>query len=259
MKRWILLVGLSLLAFWPLQALAQLDAAGVKNLLLSIDERQKNAGDYKALVVIHTKEKGKDDMAIEAVIYRRDVAKRFMILFLKPKSERGKGYLRIDKNLWLYDPAVGRWDRRTERERIAGTDSRRADFDESRLSKNYTAEYVAQEKLGRFTVHRLRLTALADADVPYPVLELWVDVETSNILKSQEFASSGRLMRTVYTPKWSQVHSESKGGPVWYPSEIRIFDEVEKENSTVILMKSIDLRRLDDSIFTKAWVEGKSR
>ena len=259
MRPWTRFIALLFLAGWPGSVLAQLDADGVRNLLVSIDDRQKNAGDYKALVFIHTKEKGKDDMALEAVIYRRDAAKRFMILFLKPKSERGKGYLRIDKNLWLYDPAVGRWDRRTERERIAGTDSRRADFDESRLSRDYHADYMGKEKLGRFDVHHIKLTALPDADVPYPVLEVWVDLETSNILKSQEFASSGRLMRTVYTPKWSNVHSESKGGSVWYPSEIRIYDEVEKENSTVIVMKSIDLRPLDDSIFTKAWVEGKSR
>ena len=34
-------------------------------------------------------------------------------------------------------PTVGKWERRTERERIAGTDSRRADFDESRLAEEY--------------------------------------------------------------------------------------------------------------------------
>ena len=46
-----------------------------------------------------------------------------MILFTKPKASQGKGYLRLDKNLWFYDPSVGKWERRTERERIGGTDS----------------------------------------------------------------------------------------------------------------------------------------
>ena len=46
---------------------------------------------------------------------------------------------------------------------------------------------------------------------------------------------------------------------VWYPQEIRIYDEVEKANSTVILIKSVDLRSLEANIFTKAWLESKSR
>jgi len=240
------------------QALA-MDAAELNALLERLDERQRNTGDYKALAYIETRERGKSDRVLESVIYRRDERDRLMILILKPKSERGKGYLRMDKNMWMYDPSIGRWERRTERERIAGTDSRRTDFDESRLAEEFDPEYLGTEKLGRFRVHRLKLTAKEDADVPYPVEELWVDVETENVLKSQEFAASGKLMRTTYTPKWRRLYSESKGENIWYPGEIRIYDEVEKDNSTLIKIKSVDLHALPANIFTKAWLESKSR
>jgi Outer membrane lipoprotein-sorting protein len=205
------------------------------------------------------KERDKADTVREALIYRRDADDKLMILFSKPKAEAGKGYLRLDKNLWSYDPNVGKWERRTERERIAGTDSRRADFDESRLSEEYEPTYEGAEALGKFQVHKLALKALPNIDVAYPVIKLWVDKDTNNILKRQEFALSGRLMRTMYYPKWQKVFSESKGGDVWYPQEIRIYDEVEKTNSTVILIKSVDLRPLEANIFTKAWLESKSR
>ena len=69
----------------------------------------------------------------------------------------------------------------------------------------------------------------------YPVVKLWVDKDTGNILKRQDFALSGRLMRTSYYPKWKKLFSESKKADVWYPQEIRIYDEVEKANSTVIV------------------------
>ena len=52
-----------------------------------------------------------------------------------------------DRNLWYYDPTVGKWERRTDRERIAGTDSRRQDFDQSDLAGEYDPEFVAEEKL----------------------------------------------------------------------------------------------------------------
>src|SRR5262249_7231221 len=99
----------------------------------TLDGRQQENGDYKSLVYLEQKEKDKTDVVREAIVYRRSADQKLMILFTKPKSEQGKGYLRLDKNLWSYDPNVGKWERRTERERIAGTDSRRADFVQSRL------------------------------------------------------------------------------------------------------------------------------
>ena len=35
--------------------------------------------------------------------------------------------------------------------------------------------------------------------------------------------------------------------------------EIDKANSTLVLIKSIDLRPLDANHFTKAWLESKSR
>lgn len=236
-----------------------LEPAEMTKLLATIDDRQRNGGDYKALIYLEQKEKDKTDVVREGLVYRRDADDKLMILFTKPKGEAGKGYLRMDKNLWSYDPTTGKWERRTERERIAGTDSRRADFDESRLAEEFNPNYVGQESLGKFKVHVMELKAKPDVDVAYPVVKLWVDTETSNVLKRQEFALSGRLMRTAYYPKWQKLFSESKGAEVWYPQEIRIYDEVEKANSTVVLIKSVDLRSLEANIFTKAWLESKSR
>ncbi len=240
-------------------AVAQLSQDAMVGLLKNIDEQQRNGGDYKALAFIEQREKDKDLMVYEAVIYRRDLADKLMILFLRPKSEAGKGYLRLDKNLFIYDPTVGKWERRTERERIGGTDSRRADFDESRLAEEYTPEYVGQETLGRFGVHHLKLTAKPGVDVGFPVVDLWIDLKTGNVLKAQDRALSGRLMRTVYYPKWRKVMSPSKGAEVYFPKEIHIYDEVEKANQTQVVMRKIDLNALPDNIFTKAWLETQSR
>jgi outer membrane lipoprotein-sorting protein len=231
----------------------------VHQVLRTIDDRQRNSGDYKALAYLETKEKDKTDTAREAIVYRRDEDEKLMILFTKPKSEAGKGYVRLDKNLWSYDPGTGKWERRTERERIAGTDSRRADFDQSKLAEEYDATSKGEGRIGQFDVWMIDLQVRPNTDVAYPVVKLWVDQGSGNVLKRQEFALSGRLMRTLYYPRWQKLYSESKKAEVWYPGEIRIYDEVEKENSTIVVLKSVDLRPLDANIFTKAWLEAKSR
>jgi hypothetical protein len=195
----------------------------------------------------------------ELLVFRRDADDKQMFLFTKPKSEAGKGYLRIEKNLWMYDPSTGRWERRTERERIGGTDTRRGDLDESKLAEEYDATYLGAEPLGKYQAWHLSLKVKPGVDVAFPQVELWVDQATQNILKRQELALSGRLMRTAYYPRWKKVWSESKKADVWYPEEMRLYDEIEKANQTLVLIRSIDLRTLDPNLFTKAWLESKSR
>lgn len=257
-------LALALAAFFAAPTLSDARAEGLSEaqmveLLREIDDRQRNSGDYKALAFIEQREKGKEKVVYEAVIYRRDADDKLMILFLRPKAEAGKGYLRVDENLFIYDPGVGKWERRTERERIGGTDSRRADFDESRLAEEFTPAYVGEETLGKFPVHHLKLTAKEGVDAAYPIIELWIDQATGNILKAQDFALSGRLMRTAYYPKWRRIESPSKGTPVYFPEQIRIYDEVEKENQTLIVMRKVDLDPLPANMFTKAWLESQSR
>jgi hypothetical protein len=244
------------LAALPARAM---DKPELMKLLVEIDDRQRNGGDYKALIYLEQKEKDKADVVREVLVYRRDTDDKLMLLFSKPKSEEGKGVLRLDKNLWTYDPGTGKWDRTTERERIGGTNTRRADFDESRLAEEFEPSFVGDEKLGKFETVVMELKVKEGFDVAYPVLKLWVDKSTHNILKRQEFALSGKLARTSYYPKWQKLFSESKKAELWFPGEIRIFDEIEKSNSTLVLFKTVDLNPLDQNMFTKAWLESKSR
>ncbi len=240
-------------------AIKKLTDVQALDLVKVVDDRQRNSGDYKSSCFIKETERGKEPRVYQAVVYRRDEDNKFMILFLKPKEEAGKGYLKIDKNLWMYDPSTGKWDRRTEREKIAGTNSRRSDYDESRLADEYDVKYDGNDKLGKFDAHRVVLTVKKGVDVAYPKITLWIESENSNMLKRDEFALSGKLMRTTFYPKWSKQYSESKKADVWVPQEMRIFDKLEIGNSTVILINEVDLNSLQANIFTKAWLETKSR
>jgi hypothetical protein len=118
---------------------------------------------------------------------------------------------------------------------------------------------LGQEKLGAYTAQVMKLTGKPNIDLAFPVIKLWVDKETKNVLKRQEFALSGRLLRTSYYPRWKKTYSESKKADAWYPEEMRFYDEVEKANSTLILVKSVDMKPLEANLFTKAWLESKSR
>jgi hypothetical protein len=246
------------------RAEAAMSTADMVDLLKHVDERQKNNGDWRAGAYLEQKEKDKVDVVYETEYYRRSQDEKFMILFTKPKSSAGQGYLRIDKNLWFYDPSVGKWERRTERERIGGTNSRRSDFDESRLAVEYDPTDEGEEKLGVYTAQKLLLKGKAEVDgkpldLAFPVIRIWIDKATKNVLKRQEYALSGKLLRTSYYPKWKKIYSESKKADVYYPEEIRFYDEVEKANQTLVMIRAVDTHALPSNLFTKAWLESKSR
>ena len=241
------------------RAHAALTTPEMVELLKAVDDRQKNNGDWRANAYLEQREKDKVDVVYETEYYRRSQDQKFMILFTKPKSSAGQGYLRIDKNLWFYDPSVGKWERRTERERIGGTNSRRSDFDESRLAEEYDPTDEGEEKLGAYTAHKLLLKGKSGIDLAFPMIRIWIDKATKNVLKRQEYALSNRLLRTSYYPKWKKVFSESKKADVYYPEEIRFYDEVEKANQTLVLIRAVDTKALPANLFTKAWLESKSR
>jgi outer membrane lipoprotein-sorting protein len=250
----------TLLGVWAgASARAALAQPELVQILKAVDERQKNQGDWHSHIYMEQKERDKVDVVYEGEVFRRSQDQKFVILFTRPKASQGQGYLRIDQNLWFYDPAVGKWERRTERERIGGTSSRRSDFDESRLAEEYDPEDNGEQKLGRYTAQAMTLKGKPGLDLAFPVIKLWVDKETKNVLKRQEFALSGRLLRTSFYPKWKKAFSESKKADVWFPEEIRFFDEIEKANSTLILIREVEFKSLPQNLFTKAWLESKSR
>jgi hypothetical protein len=228
-------------------------------LLRAVDEHQQNVGDWRSVVYLEQREPGRDPLVYETVSMRRSGGRQFLILFTKPKSIAGQGYLRLDRNLWYYDPSVGRWERRTERERIGGTGSRRSDFDEWHFSDEYSPQDGGDQLVGQRRTRLLILTAKPGVDAAFPTIRIWVDEDTKTVLKREELALSGRLMRTTYYPRWERVHSPSKQADVWYPQEIRVYDELESGKSTLLLIRDVDPRPLDSNVFTKAWMEHQSR
>ena len=182
-----------------------------------------------------------------------------MILFTKPKASQGQGYLRLDKNLWFYDPSVGKWERRTERERIGGTNSRRSDFDESRLAIEYDPTFVAEEKLGAYTAHGDEPEGQAGHRSGLPGDQAVGRQGQQEHPQAPGVRAVGQAAAHLVLPQVEEGLQRIKKADVWYPQEIRFFDEVEKANQTLILIKTVDLKPLEANLFTKAWLESKSR
>ena len=91
-------------------------------------------------------------------------------------------------------------------------------------------------------------------------LLLWQFETESDDRHWQEFSEAGTRALERGNYGWAEkMYSESKGADIYFPKEIRIYDEIEKGNRSTILIQKVDLSPLEKNIFTKAWLESKSR
>lgn len=195
------------------------------------------------------------DEGIEKLVvhqFRRDKEDKFVMLIEEPDVQRGQGYLRIDDNLWFYDPESRKFSHSSMKENFSGTDAKNSDFRKSSFKEDYSVDSWEEGKLGSYDVYVMKLKALHD-EVTYPTKKVWVTRENSLLLKSEDYSLTGRLMRTSLFPKYARL------GDSMIPVTLIFVDELVKGKKTQVALKDLSIKALSDSIFTKAYIERVNR
>lgn len=219
-------------------------------------DAQKGCGDMEGVVVI-TEKTGGQTISREGITYTRGQDRGLVLLMSKPKTEAGTGYLRVDRNIWSYDPHAGQWSRFTARDRIAGTGARAGDLASSFLVDTYNGKDEGEEEIAKVKCRKLLLTAKEGVELAFPTTRMWFD-DKFRLVKWQDLTASGALARTGLMLKRTKV-TNSAGKTCEPASEIRIQDEVEKDRVTTIVQKGMKFAPVEASVFTKAWFESRSR
>ncbi|MBN2873827.1 MAG: outer membrane lipoprotein-sorting protein, partial [Spirochaetales bacterium] len=130
-----------LLSGWavPGSASAQ-SVSDYAELLRRVDATVTFTGyDLSAEYTIEKRDPGGAVSTTVATMFRRDASGQFLILILEPAIDKGKGYLKIDDNLWLYDPVDRIFTFTSAKERFQNSSFRNSDFNRSNFSGDYRA------------------------------------------------------------------------------------------------------------------------
>jgi len=223
-------------------------------LILRTIDRQTSFRDvdFSALLsVIHEDpEDGVDKSVVQQ--FRRDGQDKFVMLFLEPAVKKGQGYLRVDDNLWFYDPESRKFSHTSMKEQFGGTEAKNSDFGVSRLAEDYDLLSLAEDNLGPHPVYVLDLRAKSD-EVTYSRRLVWVTRDRYLVLKSQDYSETGRLLRTSLYPSYARV------GGRYVPSKLIFIDELVQGRKTSLSLSQVSLAPLPDSVFTKAYLERVNR
>jgi hypothetical protein len=230
-----------------------------KEILQKLDDMQNQRSDITCKVDITQQRVDQGLKQIQWIFYRKDKTDSILLVETAPDTEKGRGYLRVENNFFLYLPNTRTFQTINRDESIGGTDARAGDFEKRKMSELYRVEtnskgeeLIQVEKLGKIDTYKVTLVGIVN-DVTYPKVVEWLDMNTFVQYKVQNYSLSGTLMQTAYYPKWTVID----GKYIWV--EAIWIDEFDKGNKSIAELSGISLAPLDDSIFTKAYLENLSK
>lgn len=244
-----------------LSAAHALAAPTALEVMKAMEALQDMGVDITAKVKIVQRKPDQGDKVFESVYYRRDSDDAFLIVMTAPDNEKGNGYLRVGDNMWMYRRNTRSFQMMNRDQSIAGTDANAGDFEKRKFTELYEPavddqgnEILAAETLGKaeIPVYRLEVNATVK-DVEYPKVIFWVRQDNYLTMKQESYALSGTLMETAYFPKWTTVEGK------YIPLNMIFVDEFEQGNRSMMELSGISLQAIDDTIFTKAYLENLSK
>jgi len=234
-------------------------AVKVETILKSLDDLQKLNQDITARVEIVQKDKIQGTKLMESIFYGKDINDQFLIVMTKPEAEKGNGYLKINKNFWMYRKNTRTFQHINKDENIAGSDANAGDFESPKYAESYKAivdnkgnEIIEESKIGDIDALKFEVIAKVDG-VDYPKKILWVRKDNYLPLKEQSFSLSKTLMNTQYYLSYSKINNK------YIAVKQLNVDEFEQGNKTLWEIKDISFKALSNDIFTKAYLENLSK
>lgn len=209
--------------------------------------------DYTAVLTIVTQKPGEKDSVMQIRLFRRDEQRQIVWIIQKPEAQKGQGLLKVDDNIWMYDPESGKYTHSTMKEQIQSSKAKSSDLKAASYSEDYDVAAWEEGVLGKYPVWVLTLRA-KNNEVSYTKLKLWIRKDKPLLMKEEDYSVSDRLMRTVlFPPRYIEV-----GGRTVY-SQILIQDELNKGEKSQLTISEVSVAKLPDATFSKAFLEQSSR
>jgi len=175
--------------------------------------------------VLFTVKKGKDKVAA---------------LFISPASEKGRSTLRLEDNMWLYIPNVGKPIRITSLQSVVGGVFNNADI----LRLDYATEYNVEKLDDRGNEYLLYLKAKTK-NVAYDRLKMWIYKDKMLPSKIESLTEASMLIKTLH---FKQI--KDFGGGIVRPSVVETDSPLYKGYKSIMIFAKIKKKELRDVVFT---------
>jgi outer membrane lipoprotein-sorting protein len=215
--------------------------------------------DFQARYSIVQDIPGEGRITTVASVFRRDRLEAYTIVIEEPSENRGQGYLKNRKTLWIYDPDSNQFNSTSSSDRFQNTNARNSDFTSSTLARDYKVTGAQEVNLGRYECWLLELEGVAD-DLTYPKMKIWID-QDKLVRKTEDYSLSGQLLRTSVFPSYHELKDRYVLHKVLYVDHLEgavVAGKFQNEK-TQITIENPSLTDLPDSVFSKSFLERVSK
>jgi outer membrane lipoprotein-sorting protein len=163
-------------------------------------------------------------------------------------AERGQKVLRTADEIYLYYPDAAelvRLQGAALRESMLGSDVSYEDLTGGKsILDTYDVEFIGTEEIDGYDTYKVTLEARR-RNVAYPKQTVWIDTELFMTRRSEQYALSGRLLKTITFHEIEEID----GHPV--PMRTMISDALKRNSSTTVVIDDLEIGiSLSDETFS---------
>lgn len=237
----ILVISAAVLTLFPF-SFGQDPTDDNSQLLLKVDRNlnPESFESYRKLINIEPNGRKKEFVLFTVKKGENKVA----ALFISPASEKGRTTLRLDENMWLFIPNIGKPIRITSLQSVVGGVFNNADI----LRLDYAEEYYVLKTEDLGDEFLLYLKAKTNS-VAYDQLKMWVDKKLILPNKIECLTQTSMLIKTIY---FKQI--KDFGGGIVRPAVIETESPLHKGYKSVMIIAGIKHRNFKDEVFTLSFM-----
>jgi outer membrane lipoprotein-sorting protein len=236
-----------IITIYSFALIIQVTAQDAKNILDKVDRNMSSKNRImESSMTIHGKRSSK---TIISKTWSEGSEKSFSE-YISPAAEKGTKMLKLEGQLWIYSPSTDRVIQISGhllRQSVMGSDLSYEDMmDDRKLTDQYNAKVIKEERIGDHNTFLLQLIAKVD-DVAYYSQKIWIDAERFVPLKQELYAKSGQLLKRTELKDVKQIQGR------WFPTTIIYKDMLKQGNGTEFRITSILFdQKIPEYLFSKA-------
>lgn len=173
----------------------------------------------------------------------RSTGKRAHVEFVSPDEERGRKMLVVQDKYWARFPDSKKVHSISRKEMIGNSVFQLVDLFQIDADKDFEAKLNGETKVGPNDCYRIHLTARSD-EAPYASIDYYIVKKDNFPIRAQFFSISGKLIKTL------EVNEKKMMGGMVRPSKFTMVDEVTKGRASVWYTKTLEQKRVPDTVFT---------
>ncbi|MDI6704514.1 MAG: outer membrane lipoprotein-sorting protein [bacterium] len=193
-----------------------------------------------------TYKKEKEDIIQKFTVRVKD-ADKSLVKFTYPEANKGRLFLMVGNNMWIYIPGTRRPIRISPQQRLLGQISN-GDVARVVFSLNYNAKLLGEEKIGESQCIKLELTPKSE-QATYSRILLWAEIKSFNPIKAEFYTASGKLLKTAFYKGYAEVLGKER------PLVLEIYDELRKGEYSIMEYSNMKVADTPKAFFQKTYLK----